>query len=520
VNPCNHRLITHPDSGVATKNAIRVTGIYKNIDGAASDQLIDSMLYDELGQLRAKYLGKDPATGQPLDSLVYDYNIRGWVTGINKAYVGTTANHYFGMEFAYDNQSSVSTTTYAAPQYNGNITGVIWKSMGDGINRKYDFTYDNTNRLKAANFLQNPSGSTWNAAAMDYSVDSLMYDANGNILKMNQKGFKIGNPTGLIDQLTYSYISQNSTNQLLQVIDGVNDTTSTLGDFHSRTTQGSTGYAYDGNGNLKIDNNKEIDLIQYNYLNLPQSIHVKGKGTIAYTYDAGGTKLRKTTTDSLAHHSTTTLYLGDFIYQQNDSLTNPDGGVDTLQFIQHEEGRARWALHHYMGGTSAYGFEYDFYERDHLGNTRVLLSQEKDTAQYIATMEPANRATENALFYNIDSTSYSTTAVPGGYPGGTNGGANDSVAMVSGSQGDHTQGPALILKVMAGDSVSFGVNSYFVGGGSAGNTSSSLSSVLSTLAGGLVSLGAGGGEGGTFAALNNSPASPVLAALNSFLLNT
>lgn len=96
-------------------------------------------------------------------------------------------------------------------------------------------------------------------------------------------------------------------------------------------------------------------------------------------------------------------------------------------------------------------------------------------------MEPANRATENALFYNIDSTSYATSAVPGGYPGGTDGGANDSVAMVSGSPGDHTQGPAMLLKVMTGDSVVFGVNSYFVGGGSTGSTSSSLSSVLNTL---------------------------------------
>jgi len=487
--------------------ASRLKSIYKNINSAATDQLIDSMQYNELGQLRAKYLGNN------LDSLIYDYNVRGWVTGINKAYVGATANHYFGMELGYDNQSSVSTTTYAAAQYNGNITGVIWKSMGDGLNRKYDFTYDNANRLTAANFLQNPSGSTWNTAAMDYTVGGLSYDANGNILGMNQKGFRIGNPAGLIDQLTYSY--QANSNQLSQVIDGANDTASTLGDFHYKT-KGAYDYTYDGNGNLHLDNNKGIDSIGYNYLNLPQYVHMKGKGTIAYTYDASGTKWKKTTTDSLAKHSTTTLYLGSFIYQQNDSITNANGGVDTLQFVQHEEGRARWALHHYMGGATAYGFEYDFYEKDHLGNTRVLLSQEKDTAQYIATMEPANRATENALFYNIDSTSYATTAVPGGYPGGTNGGANDSVAMVSGSQGDHTQGPALILKVMAGDSVSFGVNSYFVGGGTAGSTSSSLSSVLSTLAGGLVSLGASGGEGGTLSALTNSTSGPALAALNSF----
>src|ERR1700743_22350 len=115
--------------------------------------------------------------------------------------------------------TSVSTTTYAAAQFNGNITGVIWKSAGDQTNRKYDFTYDNANRLTAANFLQNPSGSTWNKTAMDYSVGYLNYDDNGNIYGMDQWGFKLGAPTGLIDELQYHY--QANSNQLSYVIDVV-----------------------------------------------------------------------------------------------------------------------------------------------------------------------------------------------------------------------------------------------------------------------------------------------------------
>jgi RHS repeat-associated protein len=462
---------------------------------------VDTLKYDELGRLGVKSLG-----GR-MDSLVYSYNVRGWVTGINKNYVGGTGSDYFGMELAYDKQTSVSTTTYAAAQFTGNITGLVWKSAGDGINRKYDFTYDTLNRLTGAAFLQNPTGSTWNTAAMDYTVDSLSYDANGNILTMNQHGFKVGNPTGPIDLLSYSY--NTSSNQLSQVTDAANDTASTLGDFHYKT-KGSSDYTYDGNGNLKIDNNKGIDSIGYNYLNLPQYIHIKGKGTITYAYDATGLKEAKITTDSTVSpvKKTTIVYCKNFQYT-NDTLTQASVA----------DGRARWQLQYYLNGTSAYRFFFDYFLKDYLGNTRVVLTSEKDTSNYMATMEAAYRTKELSLFYNIDSTSYPTASVPGGYPTDNTTTPNDSVAMVEGNAGGHTQGPALLLKVMAGDSISIGVKSYYVSGGTAGSNTSSLNSVLNTLAGGLVSLGGGGGHG-TLPNLDNTSGSPVYNALNSYFYPT
>jgi len=485
---------------------LRLKSTYKNIDGAAGDQLIDSLQYNEFGQRRAKYLGNN------LDSLIYDYNVRGWLTGINKKYVAGTANHYFGMELAYDKQTSVSTTSYAAAQYSGNLTGVIWKSAGDGINRKYDFTYDHNNRLTGANFLQNPSGMTWNTDAMNYTVDSLSYDANGNILTMNQYGFKVGTPNGLIDQLAYSY---QNTNQLSQVTDAANDTASTLGDFHyhqATKLPSAVDYAYDVDGNLKLDNNKGIDSIGYNYLSLPTYVHMKGKGTIVYTYDANGTRWKKTITDSLSRRSTTILYIGGFVYQQVDTITNPGGGIDTLQFIAHEEGRVRWAFHKYVNGTSAYGFEYDFYEKDHQGNSRILLTQQKDTAKYVATMEGAYRSTEDQLFYNIPTTSYARTLVPG-YPVDTTfSNPNDSVARVNG--GGQKEGPAIILKVMSGDVVDISTNYYYNNFSGSGGQQLNASDLLNSLAGGLASLT--GASHGTLAALTGG-SSPLPGALTSFL---
>jgi RHS repeat-associated protein len=491
----------------------RVRHVYKNIDNAPSDQLIDSIQYNELGQLRAKYLGNN------IDSLVYDYNIRGWLTGINKNYVAGTANHYFGMELGYDKStSSAPGNTYTTQEYNGNIEGTVWKTAGSGVNRKYDFTYDNVNRLATANFTQYNGTGFDISAGINFSVSNLNYDANGNIQSMTQYGYTVGasNP---IDQLAYTY--QTNSNKLSGVTDGANNATSKLGDFHyNPATKGATDYTYDGNGNLITDNNKAIDNITYNYLNLPQLVHLNTKGNIVYTYDAAGEKLKKVTGDSTSRHSTTTLYLGGFVYQQTDTITNPGGNIDTLQFIAHEEGRARWAYHKYTTGATAYKFEYDFFEKDHLGNTRMVLTQEKDTSNYLASMEAAYRSTEAQLFNNIQSTSYAWSSVPGssGIPSGTKlaiTNPNDSVSKVdyNGTTGQKT-GPSLLLKVMSGDVLNFAVQSYY-NTNSITTTNSSFTDVLNSLAGGIVNTATGGAEGG----LSNYTASgsPVYAAVSSFL---
>ena len=493
----------------------RTTSIWKNIDGAATDQLIDSMQYNELGQLRTKYLGKDQATGMPLDSLEYDYNIRGWITGINKDYVAGTKSHYFGMELGYDNATSVAGTTYAMPAFNGNIAGTVWKSAGDGVRRKYDFTYDNVNRLTGAAYVDNHSGTAWDHSAMDYSVNGLTYDGNGNILSMIQKGFKIGSPVGVIDSLTYRYELGNASNKLTQVHDGANDTASVLGDFHYKGIKQDSDYRYDGNGNLTLDNNKGIDTIVYNYLNLPALVHMKGKGNILYTYDAMGNKLQKQTIDSAAGLATTTLYLGGSQYQRRSPVASPSSGVDTLQFIGHEEGRARWAFHKYLDGDSAYAWEYDFMEKDHLGNTRVLLSQEKDTAQYLATMEARFRSTEDALFYGLDSTSYARQDVSGYPDDQTVPNPNDSVARVNGN--GPRVGPAIILKVMAGDKVDLGVQYYYNSMSNSNGPSLTPQNLLNSLASGLAALSVP--AHGAFTTLSDPSNSPLIGALTSSIGN-
>jgi len=486
-------------------HAHRLTKTWKNIDNATADQLIDTMQYNELGQLHNKGLG-GTSPGSVVDSLVYDYNIRGWVTGINKNYVAGITTNYFGMELGYDQVASVANgNAYLKQQFGGNIAGTTWKSAGAGINRKYDFGYDTANRLLSAAYLQNSTGSTWDKNQIDFSVSNISYDANGNLLGMQQKGFTVGG-SGYIDQLKYSY--QTNSNKLAQVYDTANNPTTLLGDFHYTGSKGSYDYTYDGNGNMNLDNNKSISAIHYNYLNLADSIVFTGKGYIKYVYDAAGTKSQKITVDNAGSKKTVTTYIGGFVYQYACAIAG--SGIDTLQFVAHEEGKARWAYHKYTTGTTAYKYEYDFFEKDHLGNTRMVLTQQRDTANYIATMEAAYRTTESQLFANIAASSYARNLISG-YPTDNTTTPNDSVARLNGS--GQKSGPSLLLKVMSGDTVQMAVKSFYKTGTNSTQTPS-FTDVLNSLANGLVSStsGAHGNVGNL-----TSSSSNVYTGLNSFI---
>jgi hypothetical protein len=122
------------------------------------------------------------------------------------------------MQLGYDKNGSFGSFT---PQYNGNISGTIWKTKGDQEKRKYNFSYDEVNRLKGASFSQYVSGSgtsaTFNTSAegIDFSVSNLTYDLNGNLLTQDQKGWKITGSV-YIDKLRYTYMPKS--NRLLNVI--------------------------------------------------------------------------------------------------------------------------------------------------------------------------------------------------------------------------------------------------------------------------------------------------------------
>jgi RHS repeat-associated protein len=218
-----------------------------------------------------------------------------------------------------------------------------WNTNQFGANA-YQFDYDGANRLSGAVFTGTGQHNT-----------SYTYDKNGNILTLTRQGRYGGSQFyGSIDTLTYTYQG----NQLKSVND-LNDgygphQGSGFSDHGSFLT---TEYFYDDNGNLTSDLNKSLIVNQYNHLNLPEQITLNPTTQtqeVNYLYDATGNKLSKETRINYTTE-TTTDYVGSFIYENG-----------TLQTILTPEGRV------VVDGTN---YEYQYFLKDHLGNTRVTFNQ-------------------------------------------------------------------------------------------------------------------------------------------------
>lgn len=438
----------------AYDHASRLLSVSKQLNNEPI-KLIVRNEYNSAGQLGKKILGDN------LQELSYDYNIRGWVTGMNKNYLIDENKPYrFGYELSYDKSTSIIPgASFTKPVYNGNIAGMIWRGGNDGIKRKYDYAYDPAGRLLKAAFLQSKTG-TWSNAEADFSTtigngaDPLTgYDANGNIKRMQQKGLK-GNSPALVDDLYYQY-KNNAANQLFYIKDEIKDENSPLSDFkepaanYTANVAGNPDYDYDNNGNLTMDKNKTIHKISYNYLNLPGKIELEGgKGDISFVYSATGAKLRKIVTDrtSAKSSSTVTDYINEFVYQN-----------DVLQFVGHEEGKIR--LVYKSGNPEKYAFDY--FVKDYLGNVRVVLTDQPNPGVYEATMETDKADKENILFSNIDN---SRAVKPVGYPLDQTDRKNQFVAKLNAKDNGPKVGPSLVLRVMAGDTISIKVNSFYKSG--------------------------------------------------------
>ncbi|HTE33501.1 MAG TPA: DUF6443 domain-containing protein [Chryseolinea sp.] len=508
----------------------RMLKTWKTInDDHAKKALIAENSYDDLGQLLTKKLGRiknsdGSYSSLPLETLDYNYNIRGWLTGINKDFandVGTTTNdRWFGMQLNYD-------WGFANNQFNGNVSGIKWRSKGDGERRGYGFGYDKLNRLLSGDFSQfDPSlGSYADNATINFDMQmgdgvntSSAYDENGNIKAMKQWGLKITGSTP-IDDMVYSYFL--TSNKLSAVTEQNTGTTDhKLGDFTDKHT-GSDDYGYDKNGNLVTDLNKRINgstgvdvtsggAISYNHLNLLWQVRVKDdngnqKGTITYTYDAAGNKLKKVTVESASAANnnitttTTTIYVAGMVYEsKTDNDPNTTDYADKLQFMGQEEGRIRATYADAVNPNTLTGFEYDYMIRDHLGNVRMLLTEERKQDKYpVASLETTKLTTETA-YYTIDQTKIVDATSVSSLPAYTNDngiGNNPADASFEAANSQelyrlnamtNKTGLGITLKIMSGDKIDIHGKSYWINpntGGSGANMAPAVLDLLNGLLG-------------------------------------
>ena len=517
---------TYDELGRLTAVDKKMSNTLVNSGSMSSYNTIAEMKYDALGQLAEKKLAPDVGSGG-LETLTNDYNIRGWLLGTNRDYAKSTAvtNRKFGFDLGYDKTYVNSGGSYATAAYNGNIGGMVWKSAGDSYIRMYDFTYDAANRLTGADFNQYTESAFDNSAGMDFSVNNLTYDANGNILTMQQKGWKLTG-SDVIDDFQYNYKHGGLSNQLLNVIDASTNTLA-LGDFKTSSLHPNSGsktsttvdYTYDSTGNMIKDLNKDIGTsgnagIEYNHLNLPKAVTVYTtagavKGTIEYTYDAAGTKLKKTVIEGSA--KTVTSYLGGFVYSYRcaSNTTAPD----TLQFLGHEEGRVRFErASPATCSASVDRLIYDYFVKDHLGNVRMVLTEQDEAICYpMATLEDATVANEDD-YYKITSgrivAKSSTDATDASF--------GQKLYRTNGATTGEQTGLGIVLKVMAGDEVTIRAESFYKipSGGMGSTTNLALTDLLQSLMG---SNGFPGGKGLSVTDIANIGINP--DAIEDFLDN-
>ena len=295
--------------------------------------LVDN-IYDEVGRLFV-----DRRNGVPELRTNYSYNLRSWLKGVSSPLFSQTLNYQ-------------ETINDISPCYNGNISSLFWRTAQNNASnalisspeKGYSFTYDGLSRLKDAVYGE---GTSLNQNRNRFNEQITGYDKMGNILGLLRYGQTGTDSYGLIDNLNLTY----NGNQLQSVYDNATNSVFGNGMEFKDAAHETVEYAYDKNGNLTKDLNKNITEIQYNILNLPSHISFADGSSIVYEYAADGSKVR--TTHTINDNVTSTVYCGNAIYENG-----------SLKMLLNESGY--------------YSFQdnkFHFYIKDHQGNVRVVADE-------------------------------------------------------------------------------------------------------------------------------------------------
>jgi len=359
---------------------------YHQVDNKA-EELLSENTYNELSQLVNKKVGNN------LQSIDYTYNIRGWLTEVNKNEMATAdlGGKLFSYRIKYNQKDGITNPDPAqfigknvTPRYNGNIAEVDWRAVETvGVSpsltpKRYGYAYDSLNRVTAG-YYQNP-----NNPYSKENTESLSYDQNGNITSLYRTSVtEYGSNTAtVIDNLSFAYTGNQATN--------INDSSQNFAGYEG----GGNTIVYDQNGNMTTMPDKGITSIKYNYLNLPNYLNLNRFGnenlTITTKYRSDGTRLRKENITIITgvNGNTTTTGITDYLdgFQYFSSASLPEGGIGSMsaRAMQPQtfsiDGRKPLPpaktpdLQFFPTAEGFYDYtkdQYIYQHKDHLGNVRV-----------------------------------------------------------------------------------------------------------------------------------------------------
>ncbi len=312
-------------------------------------------IYDYRGNLSFNIMGKD--------EVLYDYNVRNWPLSIE--------SDNFKENLCY-NQSNGSLYPRTS-LFSGNISAQSWQ-CGNEVKHGYHFTYNSQSMLTDSEYSE---GDRLNDGRGNYD-ESLSYDKMGNVQSLLRSGLLDDGSYGLIDNLSYNYHG----NQLLKVDDAA------VGPYYQGAFHFVDGadeaveYEYDANGNMVRDLNKGISFISYDLNNQPRKIEYNDGRNASYVYDAEGNKLSVSynltamssaqpqmpvmqSTDvasaNVSNGQKTIDYCGNIIYDGDETMILNDVG--------------------YALCNKDNNFSFHYYLKDHLGNNRVVVSEDGEIEQ-------------------------------------------------------------------------------------------------------------------------------------------
>ncbi|WP_263602881.1 RHS repeat-associated core domain-containing protein [Chryseobacterium sp. PET-29] len=380
------------ESGITVKQRYlydsqnRLLQHYHQVD-TKPEELLSENTYNELSQLVNKKVGNN------LQSIDYTYNIRGWLTEVNKNQMDAAdlGGKLFSYRIKYNQKDGIANPDPAqfagknvVPRYNGNIAEVDWRAVESvGVNpsltpKRYGYAYDSLNRITAG-YYQNP-----NNPYSKENTESVSYDQNGNITSLYRTSVtEYGTNTAtVIDNLSYAYAGNQATS--------IHDSSQNFAGYEG----GGNTIVYDQNGNMTNMPDKGISSIKYNYLNLPDYLNLNRFGneqvTINTKYRADGTRLRKENTTIITgvNGDTTTTGITDYLdgFQYFSSVNPSGGGMGSMsaRAMQPQTFSIDQAKTTPPAKTpdlkflpTAEGFydytkdQYIYQHKDHLGNVRV-----------------------------------------------------------------------------------------------------------------------------------------------------